>query len=220
MLVQCTWSKVPLANPKAYVCVFVSLSVKVVHLEPDCLRRFITRRGRPMLMWSHHSTNFVGVNRILKEFLHSHKTNEIVSDFVLIKASPGSLKRLPRPVGGCSKEPQEAPVWNTLQHQVESRSGAFTDWSVSKQSPVWDHAPQRRRWHWSTHSWSLYHWTPHASSPRSCSLLQNHACTTQMVSLWSSSETFLKQVDLRVFDQHQEVETTQQELVQRRFGGS
>ena len=51
---------------KAYVCVFVSLSVKAVHLELvldltsdaflACLRRFIARRGYPFLIWSDHGT--------------------------------------------------------------------------------------------------------------------------------------------------------------------
>ena len=45
---------------KAYVCVFVSLSVKAVYLEPvtdltsdafiACLRRFVSRRGKPSLI--------------------------------------------------------------------------------------------------------------------------------------------------------------------------
>ena len=47
---------------KAYMCVFVSLSVKAVHLElvSDltseafivCLMRFTARRGNPTLIWS------------------------------------------------------------------------------------------------------------------------------------------------------------------------
>ena len=55
---------------KAYVCVFVSLTVKALHLELvsdltsevfiACLRWFIARRGRPSLVWSDHGTNFVG----------------------------------------------------------------------------------------------------------------------------------------------------------------
>ena len=55
---------------KAYICVFVSLSVKAVHLElvsdltTDAflasLRRLIARRGKPSLIWSDHGTNFVG----------------------------------------------------------------------------------------------------------------------------------------------------------------
>ena len=55
---------------KVYVAVFVSLSVNAVHLELEsdltseafvvCLRRFIARCGRPVLMWSDHGTNFVG----------------------------------------------------------------------------------------------------------------------------------------------------------------
>ena len=58
---------------KAYIYVFVSLSVKAVHLELvsdltsesfiACLRRFITRCGKPCLIWSDHGTNFVGAAR-------------------------------------------------------------------------------------------------------------------------------------------------------------
>ena len=54
---------------KAYVCVFVSLSVKAVHLELvsdltteafiAALRHFIARRGRPSIIWSDHGTNFL-----------------------------------------------------------------------------------------------------------------------------------------------------------------
>ena len=58
---------------KAYVCLFVSLTIKAVHLEVvsdltseafiAALRRFISRRGLPTLIWSDHGTNFVGANR-------------------------------------------------------------------------------------------------------------------------------------------------------------
>ena len=51
---------------KSYVCVFVSMSVKAVHLEIvsklttdafiACLKRFIARRGRPTSVWSDHGT--------------------------------------------------------------------------------------------------------------------------------------------------------------------
>lgn len=54
---------------KAYVAVFVSLSVKAVHLDLvsdlttesfiACLRRFIARRGKPFVIWSDHGSNFV-----------------------------------------------------------------------------------------------------------------------------------------------------------------
>ena len=62
---------------KSYVCVFVSMSVKAVHLELvsdlstesfiACLRRFVARRGKPSSIWSDHGTNFVGANCVLKE---------------------------------------------------------------------------------------------------------------------------------------------------------
>lgn len=79
---------------KAYVCVFVSLTVKAVHLEAvsdltseafiACLRRFIARRGYPSLLWSDHGTNFVGAQREIKEllvFLEKQSTQRIVSEF-------------------------------------------------------------------------------------------------------------------------------------------
>ena len=79
---------------KAYVCVFVSLSTRAVHLEAvsdltskafmACLRRFISRRGKPTLLWSDHGTNFIGAKRILKElyeFLKDNQNNQVLSDF-------------------------------------------------------------------------------------------------------------------------------------------
>ena len=79
---------------KAYVCVFVSLSVQAVHLELvsslsteafiACLRRFISRRGKPVLIWSDHGSNFVGASRELKEminFLEDQATQKCISEF-------------------------------------------------------------------------------------------------------------------------------------------
>ena len=55
---------------KSYICVFVLLTVKAVHLEVvsdltteafiACLRRFIARRGKPSLIWSNNGSNFIG----------------------------------------------------------------------------------------------------------------------------------------------------------------
>ncbi len=79
---------------KAYVCVFVSLSIKAVHLELvsdltseafiATLRRFTSRRGKPSLIWSDHGTNFVGAARELKElaeFLEDQKKQQEISHF-------------------------------------------------------------------------------------------------------------------------------------------
>ena len=69
---------------KAYMCVFVSFTVRTVHLEAvselttaafiACLHRFITQRGKPMTIWSNHSTNFVGTAKELKD-LYTHFGN-------------------------------------------------------------------------------------------------------------------------------------------------
>ena len=79
---------------KSYVCVFISMSVKAVHLELvsdistesfiGCLRHFITRRGKPSLMWSDHGSNIVGACRILKElyaFLLLKTTEDAIGGF-------------------------------------------------------------------------------------------------------------------------------------------
>ena len=79
---------------KSYVCVFVSLSVRAVHLELvsdlttdafiACLRRFISRRGKPTLIWSDNGTNFVGAAnelRALVEFLKSQQVQGQISAF-------------------------------------------------------------------------------------------------------------------------------------------
>ena len=79
---------------KAYICVFVSLTVKAVHLKLvsdltteafiACLRRFIAHRGKPSTIWSDHGTNFVGANGEKKEFvkfLNKQKNIKRVSEF-------------------------------------------------------------------------------------------------------------------------------------------
>ena len=79
---------------KSYVAVFVSLTVKAVHLEAvtdltteaflACLRRFVSRRGKPSVIWSDHGTNFVGAARLLTElyqFLRKQEAEEAVTNF-------------------------------------------------------------------------------------------------------------------------------------------
>ena len=79
---------------KAYICLFVCLAVKAVHLELvsdltteafiAALRRFTARRGYPTLIWSDHGTNFVGADRELKElnvFLSHQLTQGAISEF-------------------------------------------------------------------------------------------------------------------------------------------
>ena len=79
---------------KGYICVFVSFSVKAVHIEPvtelttaafiAALRRFASRRGKPSRIWSDHGTNFVGAARELKD-LYAHlsvaETQDCISAF-------------------------------------------------------------------------------------------------------------------------------------------
>ena len=83
---------------KAYICVFVFLTVKAVHLELvsdlttdaciSCLRRFISCCGIPSMIWSDHGTNFVGAAREIKDlyqFLRDSSTQDSIINFLTIK---------------------------------------------------------------------------------------------------------------------------------------
>ena len=75
---------------KPYVRIFMSTSVKAVHLEVvsnlsesfiASLRRFVARKEKPSSIWSDHGTNFVGANRVFKElyaYILSTKTEEAI----------------------------------------------------------------------------------------------------------------------------------------------
>ena len=78
---------------KAYVALFVSLSVKAVHIEVvsdlttaafiATLRRFTARRGKPAKIWSDHGTNFIGAERELDDlyaFLRQKQPREAIID--------------------------------------------------------------------------------------------------------------------------------------------
>lgn len=73
---------------KSYICVFVCLAVRAVHIELvtdlstdgflACLNRFIARRGRPAKIFSDNGKNFVGAFNDLSKFLNL-KSTEISS---------------------------------------------------------------------------------------------------------------------------------------------
>ena len=62
---------------KAYIGIFISLTVKAVHIELildlttsafiASLRRFVAHRGKPATIWSDHGSNFVGATQELRE---------------------------------------------------------------------------------------------------------------------------------------------------------
>jgi hypothetical protein len=63
---------------KAYVVLIVCFGTRAIQLELvsdltnvtlAALRRFISRRGKPIQIHSDNGTNFVGANRLLAEFL-------------------------------------------------------------------------------------------------------------------------------------------------------
>lgn len=73
-------------HTKAYICVFVCMCTKAVHLEAvkgltnvafmACLKRFISRRGKPAHIHSDNGTNFVGAARQLDNIYELLRTEE------------------------------------------------------------------------------------------------------------------------------------------------
>ncbi|XP_055714216.1 uncharacterized protein LOC129808461 [Phlebotomus papatasi] len=78
------------AQEKAYVCIFICMCTKAVHLEVltslstkafiSAFRRFIARRGMPSHMHSDNGTNFVGASKELYQLLKEHATQQELSD--------------------------------------------------------------------------------------------------------------------------------------------
>lgn len=80
---------------KTYICVFVCLAVRAVHIELvndlttdsflNALKRFISRRGKPSDIYSDNGLNFVGANNHFLELynlLSNKEHNKTVSEFL------------------------------------------------------------------------------------------------------------------------------------------
>jgi hypothetical protein len=80
-------------NPKtfkAYICVFVCMTTKAVHLEAvsglstedfiATFKRFTSRRGISSHMYSDCGTNFVGADKELKTMVESTQHNELITN--------------------------------------------------------------------------------------------------------------------------------------------
>lgn len=88
---------------KSYICIFVCLAVKAVHLELvtdltkeaylAALYRFVARRGKPQTIHSDNGTNFVGACNLLYSFLKDASddlTNDIAKQGIEFKYIPVS----------------------------------------------------------------------------------------------------------------------------------
>lgn len=101
---------------KVYLCIFVCFSTKATHLELvsdmstdaflNCVKRFISRRGKPAKIFSDNGTNFIGANSALKEFLKilSHNENEIGSS---LAAESITWSFIP------SRSPHQGGIWES-----------------------------------------------------------------------------------------------------------
>ncbi|XP_062710660.1 uncharacterized protein LOC134288796 [Aedes albopictus] len=86
---------------KCYLCVFVCLVVKAVHIEMvadltteafmAALRRFVSRRGKPEVIFCDSATNFVGARREISE-LHRLFRAEQFQNAVVTEAASNSIE--------------------------------------------------------------------------------------------------------------------------------
>ena len=76
----------------------MSFTVKVVHLEPvseqttaafiATLRRFMARRGKPIIIWSDHGTNFISMAQEINKLyalLRKDEMNSQVAEFCFVQ---------------------------------------------------------------------------------------------------------------------------------------
>ena len=124
---------------KAYICLFVAMSVKAVHLEAvsdltsaafiACLRRFVARRGKPSCIWSDHGSNFVGASRELAELAEFLEKAEIcrrhprllyLAGYPL-EVHPRASTSLWRSLGISCQERQGSPQEGRRRHEVDVR---------------------------------------------------------------------------------------------------
>ncbi|XP_055585057.1 uncharacterized protein LOC129737915 [Uranotaenia lowii] len=83
----------PFPPLKAYICVFVCMATKAMHLELvgdlstdgfiAALKRFVGRRGLPISLYCDNATNFTGANRelrsLLSQFMDQQHTRKVAS---------------------------------------------------------------------------------------------------------------------------------------------
>ncbi|GFV12974.1 integrase catalytic domain-containing protein [Trichonephila clavipes] len=80
-------------NTKCYICVFVCLATKAVHLEVVSdltskafiayLKRFVARRGKPSEIFCDQGTNFYGASRDLRKEFHQLMKEDAVHQFLV-----------------------------------------------------------------------------------------------------------------------------------------
>ena len=115
---------------KVYLCLFVSLMVKAIHLELvsdltteafiAALHRFICRRGLRMLIWSDHGTNFIGADSKLNDlfqFLKDKNSQTVISEFCTSQMIERDLSQCVLQILGDYGSPPSR-AWNsfTLDH--------------------------------------------------------------------------------------------------------
>lgn len=93
ILLVLSWSRVKKGRGsrtiKCYLCIFICFATKAVHLETvsdlttqafiSCLKRFISRRGRPHYIYCDNGKNFVGASNELSRVLRSDLNS--ITDF-------------------------------------------------------------------------------------------------------------------------------------------
>lgn len=110
---------------KTYLCVFVCMVTKAVHLEiltdmtrdcfVACLDRFIARRGVPLEMFSDQGTTFIAANKLLKEGFKSLFSSDQLPLYSKYFASKGILWHFNPP-----SAPHFGGIWETAVKSSKS----------------------------------------------------------------------------------------------------
>lgn len=127
-----------------------------------CLRRFIARRGKPTLMWSDHSTNFVGI--FSRNYWNFYTPRKLTNRFLFqpryyLAVHSWKSSSLWRIMGGCSEEPQDTHVLNSWKCQAKlwrTDNSSLTDRGMPEQSSTWYVTSLRKYSKWKQPSKNLH----------------------------------------------------------------
>ena len=201
-------------RPTIVKSVFVSLSVKAIHLEAvsdlsadaflACLRRFTAGWGKPVLIWSDHGTNFTGTARLLSElhqFLHERDTERIVASFCTSQGTTWDFIPEHAPhYGGL----WEAAVKSTKKHLSRIVGNARLSFEelttvlcqIEAAGPSFHYLVMEttlKSWHLDTS-----YWTTARSHPRSWHSWSPHLVPATLATLSMSSPTLLEMLVSRI----------------------
>lgn len=110
-------------STKGYICVFVCMSTRAIHLEAvtdltsqafiAAFKRFVARRGHCCHLWSDNGTNFVGADKELRDMFRQGKAN-LATEVAELLANDGTTWHFIPP-----KSPNFGGIWEAGVRSVK-----------------------------------------------------------------------------------------------------